>query len=423
MWILRKLSELIGNSSSETKGSLPLDGLFAPEKKANYFARAGHKGVEGWLSSYTLPLVYFIDQFQQINKVRGGVVEIGVYHGRFFIALCLLLRKGEKALAIDVFEEQEFNLDGAGVGDYGIFFANLQRELGELINIQICKFDSLKLDSRTIIHGLDGGRSRLFSIDGCHTAKHTENDLLLASESIVSGGIIILDDFENNAWPGVQEGTKIFFRKKRNVVPIVIAYNKLYLTTAEFRDAYQAYFSEIVSTQTDRIEYIDVFGHKVIRALMPIPEKLFPSEHQTSIDFSSLATDPRRHLLSGWSFSEPWGVWSDGCSAKVSIEAPKNSRGDLCMIIAFHAFVTERNPELAITIHVDMQPVDRVICCFGQEYHIRAYIFPAEQLVNNKNIGITFVISEPKSPMELGVSIDTRRLGVGLRSIFFEERG
>ncbi|MDP2104867.1 MAG: hypothetical protein Q8J76_02645, partial [Desulfobulbaceae bacterium] len=61
-------------------------GLFPFENKADYFSRAGHKEVEGWLSSHTLALVHFIDRFQQNNTIRGSVIEIGVFHGRFFIA-------------------------------------------------------------------------------------------------------------------------------------------------------------------------------------------------------------------------------------------------------------------------------------------------------------------------------------------------
>jgi len=202
---------------------------------------------------------------------------------------------------------------------------------------------------------------------------------------------------------------------------VVIAYNKLYLTSADFSNSYQAYFEKIVSGQTDHLDYIDVFGHKVLRALMPIPETLFPPERQIRIDFSSLSPEPRKHLVSGWSFSEPWGVWSEGANAKLEIEVPRAMQGDLRMIIAFHAFVTEQYPDKTIGIQVDMGPDDAVSFCFGQEYQTRAYVLSAERLVNKRSVLISFTISDPKSPKDLGVSIDSRRLGIGLRSIFFEE--
>ncbi|MBA3015129.1 MAG: class I SAM-dependent methyltransferase [Desulfobulbaceae bacterium] len=396
-------------------------GLFPFENKADYFSRAGHKEVEGWLSSHTLALVHFIDRFQQNNTIRGSVIEIGVFHGRFFIALCLLLRRGERALAVDVFEDQEFNLDGAGIGDYGIFSANLLNRLGTMENICILKSDSLKIQISQLIKELSGQKVRLFSIDGCHTVQHTENDLMLASQVIEVGGVIILDDFENRDWPGVAEGANQFLQKVGNVIPIVIAYNKLYLTTIDWAARYQAFIEKIVAAQTDNVEYLDIWGHRVLRALMPIPETLFLSDRQVRIDFSSLSPEPRKYLGSGWSFSEPWGVWSDGGIAELIIEVPKSLRGDLRMIIAFHGYVTEQYPEMTINIQVNTQPVEMVCCRFGEEYQTRTCILPAGRQGGHDMVWVRFDIPQPKSPKELGLARDSRVLGVGLRSIFFEE--
>ena len=44
---------------------------------------------------------------------------------------------------------------------------------------------------------------RLFSVDGGHTAELARHDMLTADGAIGEQGIIILDDFFNEAWPGV----------------------------------------------------------------------------------------------------------------------------------------------------------------------------------------------------------------------------
>lgn len=392
--------------------------LFEPDKIFNYFASEGHKDVEGWLSAHTLSLVHYLSQFQGENNISGNVIEIGVFHGRFFIALCLLLKRGEKALAIDVFEDQQFNLDGAGKGDYGIFSENLIKKLGSTDHIEILKADSLRLEAEQVLKKLGGVKSRLFSVDGCHTVEHTQNDLLLAAKTIAPGGIIILDDIENQAWPGVWEGARLFLQQASNIVPVAIAYNKLYLTTIDFRARYLAYLLQLSATQTDTIENANIHGHKVLRVLMPTPESLFPCEYLKVINFSSRSA-PENFLIHGWSFPEPWGVWSIGRNAVVKIDLPDSNGQNISMMISLHGFVTENNPQLEIDIQLESEPAETLSFCNGQEYINWKHLLPAKKILNKKQLIITFDIKNPKSPKELGCSEDLRALGIGLRGIYF----
>ncbi|MEX0740645.1 MAG: class I SAM-dependent methyltransferase [Pseudohongiella sp.] len=49
-------------------------------------------------------------------------------------------------------------------------------------------------------------RYSLFSIDGCHTALHTCNDLIFAERVTSTGGVVIIDDINNISRMGVFEG-------------------------------------------------------------------------------------------------------------------------------------------------------------------------------------------------------------------------
>jgi hypothetical protein len=44
------------------------------------------------------------------------------------------------------------------------------------------------------------------SIDAGHTILHACNDLSLAQEVLVPGGIVALDDYMSVHWPGITEG-------------------------------------------------------------------------------------------------------------------------------------------------------------------------------------------------------------------------
>ncbi len=77
----------------------------------------GFPKVEGWVDARLAPWVQLLGAIQRDQNITSGNIgEIGVYHGKFLIALAHLSRPGEKVTAIDVFEDQEKNLDGAGVG-------------------------------------------------------------------------------------------------------------------------------------------------------------------------------------------------------------------------------------------------------------------------------------------------------------------
>jgi hypothetical protein len=68
-----------------------------------------------------------LNERQRALDAKGGIAEIGVHHGKLFILLYLLGRPPEKAVAIDLFEDQHFNIDLSGSGDLAKFRRNLAR--------------------------------------------------------------------------------------------------------------------------------------------------------------------------------------------------------------------------------------------------------------------------------------------------------
>ncbi|KAK3241404.1 hypothetical protein CYMTET_48832 [Cymbomonas tetramitiformis] len=83
--------------------------------------------VAGFFEAALLPLYAHVHALQLADEIRGNVGEIGVYRGRSFIPLCLLLTETEVAVAIDCFENQEANPDGSGVGVRAEFDVNVDR--------------------------------------------------------------------------------------------------------------------------------------------------------------------------------------------------------------------------------------------------------------------------------------------------------
>ena len=197
------------------------------------YMRTGYKKPKGWLSKIGLHVIAQLASIQKEIGIVGGVSEIGVHHGRLFILLHLLSNQSEKSVAWDLFERQEENVDGSGLGNRSIFVDNLRKNGCDLERIKIFSENSMNLTVEAVLEACEG-KLRLFSIDGGHTAEITYNDLSLARQTLSEGGLIILDDFFHEAWPGVAEGTCRYMREHDNALfPVIIAGNKFIFTDTE----------------------------------------------------------------------------------------------------------------------------------------------------------------------------------------------
>lgn len=192
------------------------------------YIRSDKERVQGWLGRVDGQIFYELLLFQNASKIDGGVAEIGVHHGKSFIALCLAMTEGQKAYAIDVFENQQQNLDNSGKGDKDIFIRNLS-----LFNIPST---AVVIDPRASDQVTEDdirnavGSIRFFSIDGGHWREVVKNDLLLANSVLAEAGVIALDDFMRPEWPEVSLGLFDWYEdSKTQIVPLAIGFNKLYL--------------------------------------------------------------------------------------------------------------------------------------------------------------------------------------------------
>jgi hypothetical protein len=190
----------------------------------------GFPKVEGWVHGGLLPYVKLVDDIQRKAGIAGHVAEIGVYHGKFLIALANLAAPGDKITALDVFHDQSKNLDGAGEGNLDKLMQNVAEFGPREVDYAYIKADSnalTLLDKVELVR--NRGPFRLFSVDGCHTTEHTLGDLMTAQECISPGGVIILDDYMQPHWPGVTEAAALFLDRVPRVAPFLYVHHKLFL--------------------------------------------------------------------------------------------------------------------------------------------------------------------------------------------------
>jgi hypothetical protein len=236
-------------------------GLHMTRAFSNY-RRAGHRLVEGWLHPEVLDILKVLDQAQRRQNVRGSVAEIGVHHGRLFIGLHLLRRNDESSLAIDLFEDQDLNIDKSGRGNFRKFEANLDRWTDNT-RVVTHQGDSTDL-SGDQVKALAGSPIRLFSVDGGHTEEIVRKDMETAEGSLAEGGIVIADDVFNSQWPGVAVGTIRYLDAGGALEPFAVGLNKVFFATGPYATSYR---SAIRNTFGDRVRIAhktsEMMGHDV----------------------------------------------------------------------------------------------------------------------------------------------------------------
>ncbi len=198
------------------------------------YRNVGYRFVTGFLEPGNLPVLEVLDAAQRARQVTGAVAEIGVHHGRLFIALHLLQRGAGKSVAIDLFGDQELNIDKSGRGDQTKFTDNVAL-WSSMDGVVLHQGDSTKLTADVLLEK-SGGPIRFFSVDGGHTEEIVYSDMRLAEETLADGGIVIADDVFNQQWPGVAVGTLKYLADGAKLVPFAIGFNKTLFTQPEYAD-------------------------------------------------------------------------------------------------------------------------------------------------------------------------------------------
>lgn len=174
---------------------------------------------------------------QHSKNVTGSVAEIGVHHGRLFIGLSLLQAADQCSVAIDLFGDQELNIDKSGKGDLAAFQRNLRRWASPS-SVAIHQGDSTKLKPAQVLR-LANAHVRLFSVDGGHTESIVLSDMKLAEATLTPGGIVIADDVFNAEWPDVATGTLRYLHEGGELIPFVIGFNKVLFATPDYAHEYR----------------------------------------------------------------------------------------------------------------------------------------------------------------------------------------
>ncbi len=234
------IAEAMSDPDSDAAPSVAGRASLAAPAALDYYMTEGRNNVEGWLGTEAMNMVHELAAQQRLDGMTGAVAEIGVHHGQLFILLALETSPGELAVGFDLFENQAENVDRSGEGDREVLERNLLVNQIDRDRIRLVTANSMDLSPNDVLNYCNS-QVRMFSVDGGHTAELTHNDLALASKVLAPGGIVILDDYFNEMWPGVAEGTQQFLAQNPGaLIPFGVGSNKVCFTnSADHVERYQ----------------------------------------------------------------------------------------------------------------------------------------------------------------------------------------
>lgn len=219
----------------------------------NYINSEEFKNMSGHPYPETYKIVEYLSRFA---APEGGVMEIGVEKGKFFIGLNSLVPETMTSYAVDIFGETDLTKDNGAYTTKELFTNNLKAlDIHKGKNVKVIQGDST---NRELYKGMK--KSHIISVDGAHHVEYVLNDMQVANNLLTDRGFVIMDDFLWPTWVSVIEAVVLYLYKKPTMVPFAFGFNKMYMCKISQQDKYKAYLAEI--PDFNKIE-VDFCGHKI----------------------------------------------------------------------------------------------------------------------------------------------------------------
>ena len=155
------------------------------------------KLVKGMSSQTAATVCCRLMRDQSEQGVRGHVLEIGVYEGRFFIGLALCALPNERCIAIDTFDWPDPQVRDRFLVNCKDAAVNVDHVFAEAVS-------SAEVTPARL-RELVGGPARFVHIDGAHGYEAVSHDLRLVKPLLHLGGVICMDDVLHPTIPGIDD--------------------------------------------------------------------------------------------------------------------------------------------------------------------------------------------------------------------------
>lgn len=123
-------------------------------------------------------------------------------------------------------------------------------------------------------------------------------------------------------------------------------------------------------------------------------------------------------LKGGWGDPEPWGTWSVAKQASLAFSF-ENVPQRATLQLDFRASISTEHPRIQIICSAGRRVIGGWTCEFPVPLNSAIVDIPADAFDDDGRLLLDLTIVEPRSPAQLGLSPDTRLLGIGIERAIF----
>ena len=195
----------------------------------NGFLKDEHD-LEGWFFPPDMASLFVLDRMHSNYKIKGDLVELGVYKGKSFSFLSHLIKENETLFGYDTFPEDYYESTKLALEKYGA-----------IVKFELIKADTSELNDDNIKAKINGEGIRILHIDAGHEYHEVLHSLLSFSPYVVDAGIIVMDDYQDPEFPGIEAAVLDFCEidRPRRFIPFFSGGNKMYLCLSHMANLYQ----------------------------------------------------------------------------------------------------------------------------------------------------------------------------------------
>ena len=182
------------------------------------------KKISGWLGFVDFEILKTL--IQANHDSSNAAVEIGVHHGKSTLPITYF-SDNRKVYIIDLFGDQEQNIDHSGSGNKLFFLKTMEIFNINRNRIVIDERMSNEVSPKDILDSV--GMIDFFHIDGGHHADAVASDIRLACNVASDDCVIAIDDMFRPEWPEVSSAAfSSEVLNHHNFVLFAIGFNKGY---------------------------------------------------------------------------------------------------------------------------------------------------------------------------------------------------
>ncbi|MFZ0219832.1 MAG: DUF6311 domain-containing protein [Candidatus Aquirickettsiella sp.] len=157
------------------------------------------------------------------------------------------------------------------------------------------------------------------------------------------------------------------------------------------------------STETEKIRWAKYYLYKL----------------NTPIYFQTLDDNFKDYttLIKGWSTPEGKGTWTDGAQSTLVVKLAKKPTANLILTVDALPFINIKHPALIVDIIINHRFIGKLTYDLRNYLIIRRIEIPTSIIGDNNLLEIQFEFKNAISPFRLGLSPDTRTLGLFISSL------